>query len=175
MVVYGIRTYILEQMRGRRVGGSVQWICTEDYGQCIRLKCACNVETHGIIAKFLEDTDFWNWQHYGTEVVNTMSEKFSIIDSTRNTICGTKANTLPIFFRTNPLNASSYSATSHLFEDVCTNSMKHHVLWGIDTVYYVNPLIEVNRTCNLFLFSVICVHANKIYYALVSCSNNDND
>ena len=58
MVVYGIRTYILKQMRGRRVGGSVQRICTEEYGQCIRLKCACNVETHGIIAKFLEDTDF---------------------------------------------------------------------------------------------------------------------
>ena len=76
-------------MRDRRVGGSVQRICTEEYGQCIRLKCVCNVETHGIISKFLEDTGFWHWQHHGTEVVHTMSAKFSIIDSTRNTICGT--------------------------------------------------------------------------------------
>lgn len=112
LVVHGIRTYILQEMRGRIVGGSVQRICTEEYGQCIRLKCVCNVETHGIITKFLEDTDFWNWQHHGTEVVHTMSEKFSIIDSTSNTICGTGSDEAKNYKHINSASRSASSGSS---------------------------------------------------------------
>ena len=91
LLTHGLRAFIVEQMRGRRVEGSVKRANLDEYGQCLIVVAIASPHDLNVMEEQVFPSEYWaDWCRKDQVPRQTLSNhQFSIVQSLFGSVCGT--------------------------------------------------------------------------------------